>query len=81
VDNRDTREFIVPSPDLVVENPGSPTGKARAARLTQTAHRAVDNPVELARAARIVRAALARKRISLDELSPLPPVRSSGGAA
>jgi hypothetical protein len=60
-------------PDLAVVNPDSPTGKARAIRLTQTAHRAVDDPLELARAARIVRAALARRKLTLDELTPLPP--------
>jgi hypothetical protein len=59
-------------PSLDVLNPDSPTAKARAVRLTQTAHRAVDDPLELARAARIVRAALARKRLTLAELTPLP---------
>lgn len=46
-----------------------------AARLIyrdHAAHRAVDDPVRLARAARIVRAALARKKITLAELTPIP---------
>jgi hypothetical protein len=38
-----------------------------------SAHRAVDDPAQLARAARIVRAALARRKITLDELTPLSP--------
>jgi hypothetical protein len=73
----------MPSTDLAVDLPESRTAKARAVRLTQTAHRAVDDPVQLARAARIVRAALARERISMTELTPLPvaPARNlaSGG--
>lgn len=35
------------------------------------AQRAVDDPVKLAKAARIVRAALARKRLSLVDLAPI----------
>jgi hypothetical protein len=60
------------STDLAVDRPESQTAKARQVRLIQTAHRAVDDPVELARAARIVRAALARQRLTLAELPPLP---------
>lgn len=48
------------------------TAKARQIRVTQAAHRAVDDPVKLARAARIVRAALARNVITLADLEPLP---------
>jgi hypothetical protein len=48
------------------------TEKARETHVTRAAHRAVDDPAQLARAARIVRAALARKRLTLDELTPLP---------
>lgn len=48
------------------------TEKARATYLTLTAHRAVDDPVRLARAVRIVRAAIARQRVSLRDLTPLP---------
>jgi hypothetical protein len=63
----------MPSPgDLAVDRPESRTAKARQVRLTQTAHRAVDDPVELARAVRIVRAALARRRLTVAELTPLP---------
>jgi hypothetical protein len=46
--------------------------KARAKLQDQTAYRAVDDPVRLARAARIVRAALARQMIELADLTPLP---------
>lgn len=41
---------------------------ARAAHLRQAAERAVDDPVKLASAARIVRAALARQRLTEDDL-------------
>lgn len=46
--------------------------EARGKYQAQVAHRAVDDPVRLGRAARIVRAALARQKLTLDELSPLP---------
>lgn len=69
----------MPSASIAVENPESPTAKARAVRLTQTAHRAVDDPVQLARAVRIVRAALARERLTLGDLRPLP--ETGAGAA
>jgi hypothetical protein len=45
---------------------------ARKVLIVQSAHRAVDDPAVLARAARIVRAALARKVITLADLTPLP---------
>jgi hypothetical protein len=48
------------------------TARGREKQLANAAHRAVDDPVVLARAARIVRAALARDRISLADLTPLP---------
>jgi hypothetical protein len=49
------------------------TAKARQVRLSQTANRAVDDPAKLARAARIVRAALARNALTLADLElPLP---------
>jgi hypothetical protein len=51
-------------------NPQERTAAARAEHLLRSAHRAVDDPVQLARAARIVRAALARKRLTLAELTP-----------
>lgn len=44
------------------------------------AHRAVDDPAQLARAARIVRAALTRRKLALADLTPLP-ARTNGGAA
>ncbi|HEX5120348.1 MAG TPA: hypothetical protein VFW65_34635 [Pseudonocardiaceae bacterium] len=40
--------------------------------MRHAAHRAVDNPAALARATRIVRAALARQKLTLAELTPLP---------
>lgn len=49
---------------------------ARAALLEKSAIRALDDPVALARAARIVRAALARRRLSTADLEP-PIVRPS----
>lgn len=48
------------------------TSAATEAHKRNAAHRAVDDPAQLARAARIVRAALARQRLTLDELTPLP---------
>jgi hypothetical protein len=66
--------------DLAVERPESKTAPARRVRLTQTAHRAVDDPIELARAARIVRAALARQRLTIDDLTPLPANHETGAA-
>jgi hypothetical protein len=46
------------------------TAPARAAMLANAADRAVDDPAKLARAARIVRAALARRKLTLDDLTP-----------
>jgi hypothetical protein len=47
-----------------------PMAEARAEHLRRTAVRALDDPVTLARAARIVREALARKRLTLDDINP-----------
>lgn len=69
---------VAKPPELEVENPESRTAKARATRLTQTAHRAVDDPATLARAARIIRAALARQALTLYDLTPLPLAASDG---
>ena len=44
------------------------TVPATAAHVRNAAERAVDDPVQLARAARIVRAALARQRLTLADL-------------
>lgn len=52
--------------------PYQDTGPARAASIRANAHRAVDDPAKLARAANIIRAALDRKRITLAELTPMP---------
>jgi hypothetical protein len=70
----------MPSTHLDVERPESRTAKARRVQLTRTAHRAVDDPLELARAARIVRAALARQRLNLSDLTPLPANHEDGAA-
>ena len=69
-----------PTPAITVESPDSPTAKARKVKLTNHAHRAVDDPVQLARAARIVRAALARQRLTLGDLTPLPAPRDGSAA-
>jgi hypothetical protein len=49
------------------------TEKARETWQRDSAHRAVDDPAALARAARIVRAALARRKLNVADLTPLPP--------
>jgi len=51
------------------------TAAATREHMHRSAHRAVDDPAQLARAARIVRAALARNRLTLDDLTPLPDTR------
>lgn len=57
------------------------TDAATQAHVTNAAHRAVDDPRELARAARIVRAALARKKLTHADLTPLPARDGEGRAA
>jgi hypothetical protein len=47
------------------------TDRATAERLRRAAHRAVDDPTKLASAVRIVRAALAQKRLTANDLTPL----------
>jgi hypothetical protein len=54
------------------QNPKHPVAATRE-HMRRSAHRAVDDPARLAQATRIVRAALARKRLTLDELTPLDP--------
>lgn len=54
---------------------GSLLPKPRTANATEaikqySAERAIDDPAKLARATRIVRAALARNRLTIDELTP-----------
>lgn len=51
------------------------TAAATEATKQYAAERAVDDPVKLARAARIVRAALARKRLRLADLDPTADAR------
>jgi hypothetical protein len=46
------------------------TAAATEAHLRNAAHRAVDDPIQLARAARIVRVALERQRLTLADLTP-----------
>ena len=48
------------------------TAKARATHMQRAAERALDDPVTLERAARIMRTALARGRITLADLEPGP---------
>lgn len=50
----------------------------KAATLAARVERAIDDPVQLAQAARIVRAALDRKRVALADLTPLPAPRAHG---
>jgi hypothetical protein len=50
--------------------------KAQTAKATETvqnywAERAIDDPVKLAKAARIVRLALARQRLTLEDIAPV----------
>jgi len=50
--------------------------KAQTARATETvqnywAERAIDDPAKLAKAARIVRLALARQRLTIEDLAPV----------
>jgi hypothetical protein len=49
------------------------TAAATKEHLRRSARRAVDDPAQLARAARIVRAALERQRLSLADLVPDGP--------
>jgi hypothetical protein len=49
------------------------TDAATIEHMRRSAHRAVDDPAQLARAARIVRAALARRKLTVADLTPLPP--------
>lgn len=53
------------------------TAAARAAHLNQAAQRAIDDPVKLARAARIVRAAIERRRLRLADIVDGPDVPST----
>jgi hypothetical protein len=72
------RKFALSSLDRIPAD-GSRTAKARAVRLTQTAHLAVDDPLKLAQAARIVRAALARRKLTQADLTPLPALDDVDG--
>lgn len=54
---------------------------ARSELAAEADRRSVDDPVQLARAARIVRAALARQRLTLAELTPPPTANPSSGPA
>ncbi len=48
------------------------TAAARAENQRKAAERALDDPVKLGRAIRIVRAGLEHGRVTLDELQPTP---------
>jgi len=61
--------------------PNDRAANARRVHLINAAHRAADDPVALARATRIVRAALARRALDLSALTPLPPCDVRGGVA
>lgn len=57
------------------------TAAATQAAQLAHAHRAVDDPVKLAKAARIVRVALARRKLTVADLSPSAPTDGGGGSA
>jgi len=64
----------------------APTGAERVraaneARMYNSARRAIDDPVVLGRAARIVRVALARKALTLADLEPMPDPASDSASA
>lgn len=59
----------MPHPDVP---PPDKAAKARQAHVINAAHRAAEDPARLARSTRIVRAALARQRLALADLTPLP---------
>lgn len=50
--------------------------RGREIYMAETAHRALDDPARLARAARIVRAALERGVLTQADLTPLPDPRA-----
>jgi hypothetical protein len=54
---------VMATPELVER-----AAKARAQQQENAARRAIDDPVKLARAARIVRVALERQRLTVDDL-------------
>lgn len=55
--------------------------RARAAFLADCAYRAVDDPARLAKAMRVVRAALALGVLTSDDLTPLPDPRSKNAVS
>jgi hypothetical protein len=57
-------------PDLALYPTDGPMAEARAEHLRRAAVRAADDPLELAKAARIVRAAIERRRLRLADLDP-----------
>lgn len=64
-----TRSRAPDDPDLLAAR-----RNLQAARLEDQVARAVDDPAQLARAARIVRTALARQRLTLADLTAAPSV-------
>ena len=61
--------------DIAAQTDSPRTAAANAARVQYLAERAAQDPVKLARAARVVRAALERGRITVDDL--LEPERGT----
>jgi hypothetical protein len=57
------------------------TAAATEEHMRRAAIRALDDPAQLARAARIVRAALARQRLTLADLTTLPTTPGDDGGA
>ena len=62
-------------------SPDHPIHKARAEMERRSAARAVDDPRQLARAARIVKAALERRRLELADVIALTDETNDGDAA
>lgn len=60
----------------VKERQAAGLAKARETYFAECAHRALEDPIKLAKAARIVRAALARGVLSEHDLTPLPDPHS-----
>jgi hypothetical protein len=56
----------------IVDRRREQLAEAREKRWVQAAHSSIEDPVVLARAARQVRAALARGMLRAEELTPLP---------
>ena len=60
----------MPEPITIYPADDAPMAKARRKQYRAAAVRALDDPATIARAARITREALARKRITLADVAP-----------